>query len=146
MIERKSLKVSLLLLLSGWLLTSTGCSGGGMHPIEGEVRFPNGKPLTTGRVILEGGNRELGSWGLIHPDGRFVLGTYDVDDGVPPGHYRVYIQNAETLPPANWGDRVFVPKPLIHPKYSTASESGLEFDVPGDTTRWEIVVDPPPKS
>jgi len=146
MISRYITKLGMPLILVGMLLTTIGCSGGGLHPIQGTVHFPNGKPLKTGRVILEGGSPELGSWGIIHPDGSFVLGTYDIDDGVPAGKYRVYIQNAETLPPPNLGDRVFVPRPLIHPKYTTAAQSGLEFEVPGETTQWEIVVDPPPKS
>ncbi len=146
MISQRLLPHGIPTLLMSLLLTTVGCSGGGLYPVGGEVRFPDGKPLTTGRVILEGGNPELGSWGLIHPDGTFTLGTYDVDDGVPAGHYRVYIQNAETLPPPNLGDRVFVPKPLIHPKYTDAKSSGIEFDVPGESTHWQIVVDPPGKS
>lgn len=120
-----------------------GCGSQSMHPVQGTVHFPDGSPLTTGRVVLDGGDVDSGSWGLIHPDGSFQLGTFDVDDGVPPGVYRVYIENAMTLPPDNWGDRDFTPRPLIHARFANPETSGLAYDIPGESTTWDIEVEKP---
>ena len=134
-----------LMLCLGLVTSSIACSKTGLVPIQGEVKFADGQPLANGRVVLHNRNpkAEVSSWGLIHPDGSFTLGTFDIDDGVPPGRYQVSIQNAESLPPADWGDRVFQAQPLIHPRFSDPEQSELTFEVPGDSPHWQITVQPP---
>ncbi|UUO05357.1 hypothetical protein M4951_18485 [Blastopirellula sp. J2-11] len=135
-----------LVALASFLACAVGCGDDSMHPVQGHIHFVDGSPLKTGRVVLDGGDTNTSSWGLIHPDGSFQVGTLDVDDGVPAGVYRVYIENAMSLPPDNWGDRDFTPKLLIHPKFMDPEQSGLSIEVPAKSTSWEIIVEKPPKS
>lgn len=114
-----------------------------MHPVSGHVKFPDGTPLKKGRIVFQGGDPNTGSWGLIRPDGSFVLGTADVDDGVPTGSYQVYIANAVTDPPPNFAGN-FISRPLIDPKYMDPETSGLTYETPGLLV-WEIVVEKPPR-
>jgi hypothetical protein len=126
--------------LAGLCLGLPGC-GAKLHPVKGRVHFPDGSPLTLGRVVIDQGNAATGSWGLIKPDGTFEMGTHTTSDGVPPGTHRVYIENAVTFPPP--GHRgPFTPKPLIHVRFTDPKRSGLTFEVPRQTV-WDIVVEKP---
>ncbi|VTT96867.1 Uncharacterized protein OS=Blastopirellula marina DSM 3645 GN=DSM3645_05690 PE=4 SV=1 [Gemmataceae bacterium] len=123
-------------------LVPVGCSGPAIHPVRGTVKFPDGSPLTAGRVALDTGDALTGSWGAIQPDGTFVMGTNTPRDGVPTGTFRVYIVGAVTQPS---GDGAAVePKPLVHERFTRPETSGLSFTVPDQTT-WDIVVEKPAK-
>ncbi len=117
----------------------TGCAQS-TFPVKGRVHYPDGSPVTHGRVVVES-TGPAGSWGSIRPDGTFELGTFSANDGVPPGTYRVFLMSTETFPPP--GDTSnFVPKPLVDKKYASAETSGLSFEVP-KTVEWDITVEKP---
>lgn len=118
---------------------AAGCAQS-VYPVKGRVHYADGSPVKHGRVVAETGG-PTGSWGLIRPDGTFDLGTHAADDGIPPGSYRVSLQNTDTFPPAG-APATFVPQPLVHAKYAKPDTSGLAFDVPA-TRVWDITVEKP---
>ncbi len=61
--------------------------------MRGIVRFPDGKVLREGSVEFEiiGRKKPVTATGVIGPDGSFVLGTYEVDDGALVGKHRVVV-------------------------------------------------------
>lgn len=120
-------------------LSLLGCSND-KHQVEGRIHFADGEPVTHGRVVLETPDGK-GVWGLIHPDGKFTLGTDAMDDGVPAGSYRGYLENTETFPPAG-STEVFFPQPLVHTKYRDPKTSGLSLEVPA-VRQWDVTVDRP---
>jgi len=122
------------------LIPLAGC-GNSIHPVRGTVHFPDGTPLSHGRVVIESDDGKTGSWGIIHEDGTFEMGTLTPNDGVPAGTYHVYLTNATTPPPAALS-ATFIPKPLVHAKYASKETSGITFEVPKQTT-WDIVVEKP---
>lgn len=113
-----------------------GC-GPKLHQVTGRVHYADGKPLDIGRVVIDTGNQPTGSWGGLHPDGTFRMGTNSPTDGMPPGTYRVFIDGAQSLPEPGRPVR-----PLIHPRYSRPETSGLSFTVP-EQMEWDITVDRP---
>lgn len=148
-------------------LACVTCGCGGPYAAEGTVRFSDGAPLPGGRVVVDWGpDSKVGSWGLIHPDGSFVIGTNEADDGLPLGTYRVYLMNVlselprEYVAPrggpgggASLPDRLNPlpnesgstgPPPLVDPKYMSPETSGLTFEVKKAST-WEIVIERPTK-
>jgi len=122
------------------LIPVAGC-GSSIHPVRGTVHFPDGSPLSYGRVVIESDDGKTGSWGITHEDGTFEMGTLTPNDGVPAGTYRVYLTNTTTPPPADLSV-AFTPKPLVHAKYASKDTSGIVFEVPKQTT-WDIVVEKP---
>jgi hypothetical protein len=126
------------LLVVGLLLTGCGRS---YYPVKGRVHFADGSPLGNGRVVVESKDGKSASWGAIHSDGTFQMGTNSPTDGVPPGTWQITILNATTPAPADLSTP-FVPKPLIHPKYDNKETSGITFEVPAQT-EWEITVEKP---
>jgi hypothetical protein len=135
------MRVPKALVLVVVALAGAGC-GKSTHPVRGKVRFSDGTPLTVGRVVADSGDPQVGSWGYIREDGTFELGTFSHNDGVPPGTYRVSIENAVTSPPPGGDPTKFVSRPLLHPRFADKGTSGLTFEVPKDTV-WEIVVEKP---
>ena len=122
-------------------ISAVGCGRSGMHPVKGSVRYPDGSPVTTGKVLIDSGSAGVGSWGSILPDGTFRMGTHSPTDGVPAGEHRVSIVSACIYPaPGSSAE----PTPLVHERFNDSQSSGLVFRVP-DVTTWEIVVDPPEK-
>jgi hypothetical protein len=123
-------------MLTGVL--ALGCNT--KHQVDGQFRYADGSPVTHGRIVLET-NDGKGIWGLIHPDGKFVLGTDAPDDGVPAGTYSGYLENTETFPPAG-STTVFVPQELVHPKYRSPKTSGLLLEVP-KVKHWNVTLERP---
>lgn len=121
------------------LLAATGC-GAELHEVTGRVRFADGTPLDTGRVVVDFGESPTGAWGSIYPDGTFRIGTHTPTDGMRAGSYRVFISGAETLPGPGAPSR-----PLVHERFTRPETSGLTFTVPEQTT-WDIVVEKPAKA
>lgn len=76
------------------LLTSAGCGRSDLHPVSGVVRFKDGSPMPSGRVVVDSGDSPIGSWGTIMQDGSFRLGTHSPTDGVVKGRHRVSIVGA----------------------------------------------------
>lgn len=135
------IRYAMVAWITGVVMFASGCGTQNIHPVTGKVFFPDGKPLTTGRVVIDSGENPVGSWGQLQDDGTFVMGTHTPSDGVPAGTWRVTIQNAMTSPPPNF-EGEFVSKPLIDPKYFDPETSGLVFEVPPQQ-EWNITVTRP---
>ena len=119
-----------------------GCSRRDLHRVAGVVRFADGQPLTTGRVVLDYGPQAVhGGWGYVRSDGRFTLGSFSENDGVRAGAVRVAIVNALAVETGR-DPSIVKTKPLVHSRFETPATSGLSFEIPRQTT-WEIVVERP---
>ncbi|MCE9563059.1 MAG: hypothetical protein K8U57_13535 [Planctomycetes bacterium] len=136
----RSFRLFVALLTCSLLVLVTGC-GRAMYPVKGSVHFADGTPLTVGRVVIESDDGKTGSWGAIHPDGTFEMGTLTPNDGVPAGTYRIILTNTTTPPPADLSTP-YTPKQLIHAKFANKDTSGITFEVPAQTT-WDITVEKP---
>jgi len=131
MFERKTMAFVVLLFV-----VASGCSNRNptTHPVHGEVRFPDGRPLTKGSVEFELLNQEMTvtATGEISKDGTFVLGTFELDDGAVAGRHRaVVIADHEIGTGVERPGKL--PPPMLHPRFRDFKTSGLEFTVePGE--------------
>jgi hypothetical protein len=128
--------VAALLMLVGL----AGC-GPRMVPVEGQVVFKDGKPLTGGVVsfdLLGAAAPGVAARGDIGPDGRFRLTTSTAGDGVPEGTYRVAV--APPLPARvdDLGKERIIPDKYLDPR-----TSGLEFTVTSGMNNFRIVMERP---
>ena len=60
-----------------------------VYPVKGQVLLPNGKPLTSGQVVLVS-NQGMEFPGKVGSDGRFSI-KCGAGDGAPEGEYKVRI-------------------------------------------------------
>lgn len=137
-LHRSGWRPAICFVAVAMLLTCAGCGRSDLHPVSGVVRFKDGSPMPSGRVVVDPGDSPIGSWGTIMQDGSFRLGTHSPTDGVVKGRHRVSIVGAYIYPP--YQDAI----PLIDDRYGDPATSGLTFTVP-DEVHWEIVVDRPAK-
>jgi len=99
----------------------TGCSSEPkMVPVSGVVLI-DGKPLTHGKIQVAPANARP-AFATIGPDGRFTLGTYSADDGIPIGSHPVAIIAHEALGPGS--QKWHAPK-----KYISTETSELTISV-----------------
>ena len=124
------------------VLIVAGCGRRDLHRVEGVVRFADGQPLTTGRVVLDYGPQAVhGGWGYVRSDGTFTLGSLTPEDGVRAGTVRVAIVNAIATQ-AGRDPSIVKTQQLVHSRFESPATSGLSFEVPRQT-KWEIVVERP---
>jgi hypothetical protein len=119
-------------------------------PLGGRITFAdNGEPLTMGTIgFVSGGSQARGDIGT---DGRYNLGFQTMNDGLPKGEYKIYIQAVQveilTGPDADGnGQPDMIGRkdiPLIAKKYANPETSGLIFSADGKTKTFDIVVDRP---
>ncbi len=64
-------------------------SVGEIHPVKGQILLPDGKPLSSGRVILVSTKGQEFP-GIVESDGRFSIKS-GAGDGAPAGEYLVRI-------------------------------------------------------
>jgi len=118
-----------LLLLLPFGLCFLGCGGGQSH-VGGKVSFPDGEPLPIGRLCFV--NEKANFSCKIQKDGTFRIGSRNDGDGIPPGVYKVYIEQAVVPPPDTVklrDDGVLPPGiPLIAGKYFDSQSSGIVCD------------------
>ena len=138
---------SLTLLFCFVICFIVGCGEG--YPVTGKVTFPDGNPLTVGRVMFTDGT--ISAYGDIDTGGKYRMGLNNAGGGIPAGTYQVYIANAriegdpafaETMED---GSKVIPLILAIDPKFGTVSQSGLNCEVKGKTT-FNISVEKPPAS
>jgi len=126
---------------------------------EGKVVFEDDQtPLTCGVVILQ--NDTFQAKGEIQQDGTFKVGSFNKNDGLPPGSYRVYLSGAVSEPKTETYTEVDPAKmalrppsvsrpnesvPLIDSKYNRADTSGITYDTK-DGPILNITVQRPKKS
>lgn len=145
MFELKSMAFVALLFV-----VASGCSNGNprTHPVHGEVRFPDGKPLTNGSVEFELLDQEkpITATGEISKDGSFVLGTFELDDGAIAGRHRAVVIADHEIG-AGLERPGKLPPPTLHPRFRDFKTSGLEFVVePGENETIIIEVDYAPRT
>ena len=119
------------------LAAVAGCGSRGLHRVQGQVSFPDGSPVTAGRVVIEYGNGRM-AVGRIRSDGSFRIGTLTESDGIQAGTFRVAIKDA--LVPKSDTSSEFLT--IVHSRFADPATSGLEFKVP-DQVVWKIVVEKP---
>ena len=126
-----------------WTVLS-GCSD--KSSLGGKVTFSDdGTPVTKGIITFT--SDKLQSQGMIKPDGTYVVGTLKMDDGIPPGTYRVTVGGADDVVFAERPDggggtvRTEIRTPLIDAKYQSPDTSGLSLTVDGKTGKFDIKLD-----
>ena len=123
----------------------SGC--GNSNAVTGKVTFPDGEPLTVGKVMFTNGS--ITAFGDINAKGEYRLGMEKAGNGIPAGTYQVYITGARIEgDPAQAdiledGTKVTPLILAIDPKFGTPSQSGLTCEVKGKTTYNIPVVKPP---
>jgi len=140
--------VTILFILGG-----IGCSD--KVRVTGKVTFPDGSPLTVGKVMFE--TDSFAASGDLQSDGSYTLGTLKANDGIPPGTYRVSVSGATvsggtrdistSVASASGGVTVAsVPMtmyvPAIATKYSRGETSDIICDVKKSMT-FDFKVEPP---
>ena len=125
-----------LLAICTLALGFAGCSKKlDTYPVTGKVRFPDGKPLEGGLIIFVSKDTGTQSRARIEHDGTFTLGTLSEKDGAVTGGQRVSVRPESLGPGAP-------PKQPLLPKYQSAANSGLEFNVSADSpNEFDIVVE-----
>jgi hypothetical protein len=115
-----------------------GCGGGADPDAVPAVRVGGykGKPLEEGTVqfVPEKGRAASGSI----REGRFVLTTYEPNDGAIPGKHAVGVTSSKSMPARPGAEPETVS--LIGQKYTSPGESGLFFEIPAKGNE-DIVID-----
>jgi len=120
------------------VVLAAGCWSGASRPktvpVYGKVTYC-GEPVTKGKVMFQPVKPAEGlpvrpATGELRSDGSFEMSSFESDDGVVPGQYRVSIMSLLSGPtpdnpnaPKVWG----VPQ-----KYANPLQSGLQATVPVD--------------
>ena len=118
------------------------------YPVSGKVVFEDGKPLTTGGlVLLESVVTEglpVNARGTINADGTFELTTFEDGDGAVAGKHQMLVRarrdNDDLL------KRGIAPRPIIDPPLEGFDTSGLEYTVEEGNNEFEVVVQRPVKT
>ncbi len=115
------------------LLLLCGCGGGrGLVPVSGTVRY-NGKPLPNVYVSFSPDDPGIrAATGTADGTGRYQLTTFQANDGVRPGKYRVAVRyESEPEGPRLAADDINYKRgKLITPlKYTDPEKSGLTAEV-----------------
>ena len=130
------------------VLMAVGC--GRNAKVTGKVTFPDGSPLTVGKVVFE--TESFVATGPLLPDGSYTLGSIKAKDGVPPGTYRVAIAGAmqagatKNMTAGSGNVSTTVPmtfySPAVAKKYTSAETSGITCEVKKSMT-FDFQVEPP---
>jgi hypothetical protein len=125
-------------------ICNVGCSDSERktYPVRGIVRFPDGKVLREGSVEFEiiGRKDPITATGVIGPDGSFVLGTYELDDGALAGKHRVVVIADYVI--GSGAERPgLIPESTLDPRYRDYRRSGLVHEVKPDTNNIVIEVE-----
>lgn len=121
-----------------------GCSKGApprlpVHPVSGEVHL-NGKPAAGAVVEFHpkaGDKNSPRPRAQADQQGRFVLSTYDLQDGAPAGDYAVTVEQRKVTKKGD--DFEFGPN-LVPPKYSSPATTGVVVSVAEGTNTIPIKI------
>jgi hypothetical protein len=123
-----------------------GC-GPGKVAVEGKVLWVDGTPATelAGSVVMvEMKDGKPPARAAIAADGTFKLGTATDGDGIPPGDYRVAIEeNRAVLKETDEG--VIQAAPKMDPKHGSYDTSGLTAKVGSGSNDLTLTVERAPK-
>jgi hypothetical protein len=120
------------------LMFLVGCSG--KVQLSGTVTFDDGTPLTNGAVIFA--TETFSAKGNIGADGKYVMGTNNINDGLPAGKYKVYIEGGTEYITT---DNVETIRSLIDDDYSDYGTTPLTCEVPVAGNKFDIKVPKKPK-
>jgi hypothetical protein len=129
-----------LALIAGWVAGFAGCgdpnAAGSLkvYPVKGQVLLPDGKPLTSGHVVLVSNEKALEFSGEVGSDGHFEIKT-GYGDGAPEGTYKVRIEyhDPSQAPVKGKPSRRSVSRLPFAAKYTEEASSDLSVTVkPGD--------------
>ncbi|MBR5757112.1 MAG: hypothetical protein IKX88_00760, partial [Thermoguttaceae bacterium] len=121
-----------------------GCNGN-VH-VTGRVTFPNGQPLTVGKVIFTD-DFYMGKSNL-NKKGEYSIHTFRRDDGIKKGVYRAYIVGAVRFEPGETFDDPLQSFSLDHLvllidiQHTNPDTSGWLFDIRKDA-KIDFIVYPP---
>ncbi|MCA9262126.1 MAG: carboxypeptidase regulatory-like domain-containing protein [Planctomycetales bacterium] len=120
-------------------LLAIGCgSSDGTVPVEGTVQTAAGAPLVGSSLIFYGPAGKTYTAGS-DATGKFSVKASAESVGLPPGSYKVVVQEAIS------DDIDSRPQPKIHRKYKSEGETPLTVDVSAEPATIELKLDPPGK-
>ncbi|MFY9256968.1 MAG: carboxypeptidase regulatory-like domain-containing protein [Fuerstiella sp.] len=106
-------------------------------PVSGKVVFPDGSPARTGTIEFESRDFPITATGQISPDGSFVLGTYESNDGAVAGFHQVIILqmviNDGTI------NHSMDHGKMVDPKFATYGLSGLNVMVDREKENYLVI-------
>ena len=116
-------------------LIAAGC--GGNKKLTGKVTFTDGSPAPNGTVVFLKDN--FMSRGEIQSDGTYRISSEGVNDGIPPGEYRVYVSGVSEMPEGP-PSAMMLPVLLGDPKYTDPETSGLTCKIPAPGNRFDFSI------
>lgn len=132
---KKTIPMFFLLM---FFLYLTGCSNG--VKVTGTVKLVDGTPITQGSVVFD--SKTDSFFGDIKSDGSYVTGGVKPEQKIPYGIYTVWLSGTEKI--ANHSDSSYDVQIQIAKKYTSASTSGLQFELkPGGPKTFDIIVEKP---
>jgi hypothetical protein len=112
-------------------LGAIGCGSGGLPsgavppvPASGNVYY-HGKPLAKGTVLVVPDNEHPAAGEI--KEGRFILTTYETDDGAVPGKHKVAVIATEE---AKGKSGESTTKSILPARYASVETSNLVVEIP----------------
>jgi len=119
------------------LMFLVGC--GKNVPLKGTITFSDdGSPLPEGTIAFVNTKENRMSRGDVR-DGKFVIGTEKLTNGLPPGIYQISIDATSSYVDESTGRTIETRR--IDPKYEDIATSGLSLEVNASTKVYNIQVD-----
>ena len=119
-------------VLIGLLVFAVGCGSDQVptYPVRGRVLFEDGTPVRHGTIEFTSLDHATTASGTIDHDGKFVLGTYTLDDGAAAGEHegiivQIVVNDGSFTHTIDHGDPV-------PPKYAQYESSPLKASVKAD--------------
>lgn len=129
----------LLLAIAAVCWSAFGCGRGGVVPVTGRVTLVGGAPVAGATVVFENREKRQSASGRTDADGRFRLTTFKVNDGAPPGTYRISV-----APPSAADSSQPEPPRTFAEKYLTPDASGLTLTVEAGMKECSLELEPSP--
>ena len=76
------------------------------YPVSGTVRFEDGQPVPAGVIEFRPEGGGVSARAKLDREGKYRLGTFEVNDGAAEGAYRVVIVQHFNVPPAAAASRL----------------------------------------
>jgi hypothetical protein len=96
--------------------------------VRGTVTYQN-KPVAGASILFNKLDKSRGAVGKTDEQGVYQLTTYALNDGAPPGEYRIQIMKYEELPMNASEAQMYNLKNQLPAKYADAKKSGLLANV-----------------